>query len=80
MPSVFPPLFLTLSRLDEGIDVYARPCAACVKHHPVEDAAGIGWPRERGQNATQVGDNLNSANTVTLVVRAAAANQCPQIE
>lgn len=66
--------------MDEGIDVYARPCAACIKHHPIEDAAGVGRPRERGQNTAQVGDNLNCVGTGVLVVRAAAANQRPQEE
>lgn len=37
--------------MDEGIDVDACPCAPCIKHHRIEDAAVVGGPAEAGQEA-----------------------------
>lgn len=36
--------------MDEGEDVDARPCAACIEHHRVEDVAVVRWPTEAGED------------------------------
>lgn len=42
---------ITLVVVDEGEDVDARARAARVKHHCVEDVAGVGWPAEAREDA-----------------------------
>lgn len=36
--------------MDEGEDVDARPRAACIEHHGVEDVAVVRWPTEAGED------------------------------
>lgn len=43
----------TCVTLDESVDVDARACAPCIKHHSVEDAAVVGWPVETGKNPVE---------------------------
>lgn len=36
--------------MDEGVDMDACPCAPCIKHHRIEDAAVVCWSAEAGKD------------------------------
>lgn len=45
---------ITWVTLDKGVNMDARACAPCIKHHCIEDTAVVCWAAEAGKNAPDV--------------------------